>query len=204
MVKRHEPVGLDAYVPPRPVIIDCDPGQDDAIALLMALASPEALHVLGVSCVAGNAPLTRTQINARRICVLAGRHDMHVFSGCAQPLMRPLKTAAAIHGDSGMDGSGLPEEPAMPLQGRHAVDFIVDSCLSARDREITLCVLGPMTNIAMALTKEPRIVPKIREIVFMGGAALGPGNVTPSAEFNIHTDPHAARIVVLATLDVRT
>jgi len=182
-------------MPPRPVIIDCDPGHDDAIAVLMALASPEALQVLGITCVAGNAPLARTEVNARGICVLAGRPDLPVFAGCTRPLMRPLKTAAAIHGESGMDGSGLPEEPEMPSQGRHAVDFIVDTCLSAADREITLCVLGPMTNIAMALSRAPDIVPKIREIAFMGGAALGPGNVTPSAEFNIYTDPHAARIV---------
>jgi len=180
---------------PRPIIVDCDPGQDDAIALLIALASPEALHVLGVTCVAGNVPLTRTQTNARRVCVLADRADLPVFAGCAAPLLRPLTTAEAVHGQSGLDGSGLPEEPSMPLRERHAVDFIVDTCLSAADGGITLCVLGPMTNIAMAMTKAPGIVAKIREIVFMGGVALGPGNVTPSAEFNIFTDPHAARIV---------
>ena len=180
---------------PRPIIIDCDPGQDDAIALLMALASPESLHVLGVTCVAGNVSLERTQTNARRICMLAGRADMPVFAGSTHPLLQPLKTAEAVHGESGMDGSGLPEIPDMPLQERHAVDFIIDACLSAADDEITLCVLGPMTNIAMALTKAPRVAAKIREIAFMGGAALGPGNVTPCAEFNIFTDPHAARIV---------
>jgi len=137
---------------PRPVIIDCDPGQDDAIALLVALASPEFLHVLGVTCVAGNAPLVRTQINARRVCVLAGRADLPVFAGCAGPLLRDLATAEAVHGVSGLDGSGLPETPAMPLQERHAVDFIIDTCLSAADGAITLCVLGPMTNIAVAMT----------------------------------------------------
>jgi len=180
---------------PRPVIIDCDPGQDDAIALLIALASPEALQVLGVTCVGGNAPLNRTQTNARRICVLANRADLPVFAGCAGPLLRVLTTAQAVHGESGMDGSGLPDAPAMPLQERHAVDFIVDTCLAAADRGITLCVLGPMTNIAVALTKAPDIAAKIRGIVFMGGVVHGPGNVTPSAEFNIFTDPHAARIV---------
>ena len=180
---------------PRPVIIDCDPGQDDAIALLIALASPEALQVLGVTCVGGNAPLNRTQTNARRICVLANRADLPVFAGCAGPLLRVLTTAQAVHGESGMDGSGLPDAPAMPLQERHAVDFIVDTCLAAAYRGITLCVLGPMTNIAVALTKAPDIAAKIRGIVFMGGVVHGPGNVTPSAEFNIFTDPHAARIV---------
>ncbi len=180
---------------PRPVIIDCDPGQDDAIALLIALASPEDLHVLGVTCVAGNAPLTRTQINARRVCVLANRADLPVFAGCEGPLLRALATAQKVHGESGLDGSGLPEEPSMPLQEGHAVDLIIDTCLAAGDGEITLCVLGPMTNIALAMTKAPGIAAKIREIAFMGGAALGPGNVTPSAEFNIFTDPHAAQIV---------
>ncbi len=180
---------------PRAVIIDCDPGQDDAIALLIALASPEDLHVLGVTCVAGNAPLTRTQTNARRVCELANRADLPVFAGCEGPLLRTLATAQKVPGESGLDGSGLPEEPSMPLQDRHAVDFIVDTCLAAGDGEITLCVLGPMTNIAVAMTKAPGIAGKIREIAFMGGAALGPGNVTPSAEFNIFTDPHAAQIV---------
>ncbi|NKB59081.1 MAG: nucleoside hydrolase [Alphaproteobacteria bacterium] len=180
---------------PRPVIIDCDPGQDDAVALLMALASPESLKVLGITCVAGNVPLDLTQRNARRVCVLAGRPDMPVFAGCPRPLIRPLGTAEAVHGQTGLDGSGLPEEPAMPLQDRHAVDFIIDTCLSAEDGEITLCPLGPLTNIAVAIVKAPQIVPKIREIVFMGGAALGPGNRTPMAEFNIVTDPHAAQVV---------
>lgn len=183
---------------PRPVIIDCDPGQDDAVALLMALASPESLKVLGVTCVAGNVPLDLTQRNARRICELAGRPDMPVFAGCPRPMLLSLTTAEAIHGKTGLDGSGLPEEPTMALQGRHAVDFIIDTCLSAQDGEITICTLGPMTNLAVAFVKAPHIASKIREIVFMGGAALGPGNRTPSAEFNIMTDPHAAQVVMEA------
>lgn len=183
---------------PRPLIIDCDPGQDDAVALLMALASPEAFKVLGITCVAGNVPLELTQRNARRVCELAGRHDVPVFAGCPRPLLLPLGTAEAVHGQTGLDGSGLPEEPSMPLQDRHAVDFIIDSCLSAGDKELTLCPLGPLTNIAVAIVKAPQIVEKIREIVFMGGAALGPGNRTPAAEFNIATDPHAAQIVMEA------
>ena len=180
---------------PRPVIIDCDPGQDDAVALLMALASPEALKVLGVTCVAGNVPLALTQRNARRVCELAGRPDLPVFAGCPRPMLRALTTAEAVHGETGLDGSGLPERPTMPLQDRHAVDFIIDSCLSAEDSELTICTLGPMTNLAVAIVKAPQIVPKIHEIVFMGGAALGPGNRTPAAEFNILTDPHAAHVV---------
>ena len=182
----------------RPVIIDCDPGQDDAVALLMALASPESLKVLGVTCVAGNVPLDLTQRNARRVCELAGRPDLPVFAGCPRPMLLPLVSAEAVHGETGLDGSGLPEEPAMALQDRHAVDFIIDTCLSAGDSEITICTLGPMTNLAVAFVKVPQIAAKIKEIVFMGGAALGPGNRTPAAEFNIITDPHAAQVVMEA------
>ena len=184
---------------PRPVIIDCDPGQADAVALLMALASPNNLKVLGVTCVAGNVPLDLTQRNARRICELAGQPELPVFAGCPRPMLLPLRTAEAIHGKTGLDGSGLPE-PSIALQDRHAVDFIIDTCLSAGDGEITICMLGPMTNLAVAFVKAPQIVGKIREIVFMGGAALGPGNRTPVAEFNIMTDPHAAKVVLEAGL----
>jgi len=182
---------------PRPVIIDCDPGQDDAVALLMALASPNNLKVLGITCVAGNVPLDLTERNARRICELAGQPELPVFAGCPRPMLLPLRTAEAIHGKTGLDGSGLPE-PSIALQDRHAVDFIIDTCLSAGDGEITICMLGPMTNLAVAFVKAPQIVGKIREIVFMGGAALGPGNRTPVAEFNIMTDPHAAKVVLEA------
>ena len=182
----------------RPIIIDCDPGQDDAVALLMALASPENLKVLGVTCVAGNVPLERTQRNARRVCELAGHSDLPVFAGCPRPMLHGLTTAEAVHGKTGLDGSGLPEEPSMPLQDWHAVDFIIDTCLSAEDGEITVCTLGPMTNLAVAFVKAPQIANKIREIVFMGGCALGPGNRTPAAEFNIMTDPHAAQVVMEA------
>jgi purine nucleosidase len=186
----------------RSIIIDCDPGHDDAIAILMALASPEDLHVVGVTCVAGNAPLAHTQKNARRICELAGRPDIAVFAGCARPMLQPLRTAAHVHGRTGLDGSGLPEEPGMPLQDRHAVDFIVDACLSADDHSMTICPIGPMTNVALAIIKEPRIISKIESVAFMGGAAFGLGNITPSAEFNIAVDPHAARVVFEAGVDL--
>ena len=142
---------------PRPVIIDCDPGQDDAVALLMALASPNNLKVLGITCVAGNVPLNLTQRNARRICELAGQPELPVFAGCPRPMLLPLRTAEAIHGKTGLDGSGLPE-PSIALQDRHAVDFIIDTCLSAGDGEITICMLGPMTNLAVAFVKAPQIV----------------------------------------------
>ena len=179
----------------RPIILDCDPGQDDAVAILLALASPTELRLLGVTCVAGNAPVGQTQRNARIVAELAGRPDLSVFAGCAGPVLRPLETAEMVHGRTGMDGHDLPE-PVMPLQDRHAVDFIVDTCLSAQDGEITLVATGPMTNLAVAIVKERRIVPRLREIVFMGGAAAHHGNSTPLTEFNVLTDPHAAQVVV--------
>ena len=181
------------FMPPRPIIIDTDPGQDDAIAILLALASPE-LAVLGIAAVAGNVPLDLTQANARRLCELAGRRDVKVFAGCPRPLVRPLRTAEAVHGRTGLDGSGLPD-PTMPLQGTHAVDWIVETLLAAGDAEITLCTLGPLTNIAMAMVKEPGILPKVREIVMMGGGFFAGGNTTPAAEFNMFVDPHAAHVV---------
>ena len=177
----------------RPIIIDTDPGQDDAIALLLALASPE-LEVLGVTAVAGNVPLALTQSNARKVCELAGRPDVKVFAGCARPMVRSLVTAEEVHGKTGLDGPDLPE-PTMPLQPQHAVDWIVDTLMAAEDGAVTLCPIGPLTNIAMAMVKEPGIVAKIDEIVLMGGAYFEGGNSTPMAEFNILVDPHAAHVV---------
>ncbi len=181
-------------MPARPIIIDCDPGQDDAVALLLALASPEELEVRGITCVAGNVPLPRTQANARRIVELSGRTEVPVFAGCARPLLRPLVTAEHVHGKTGLDGCDLPA-PALALDARHAVDFIVAECLEAGRDGITLCPTGPLTNIAQAIVKAPEILPNIAAIVLMGGAAMTPGNTTPSAEFNIYVDPHAAHVV---------
>ncbi len=178
---------------PRSVIIDCDPGQDDAVALLFAYGSPDELEILGVTAVAGNVPLALTEANARRVTELAGRTDVAVHAGCPRPMVRPLVTAEWIHGETGLDGAGL-GEPEMPLAERHAVDFIVDTLMAAGGAEVTLAATGPLTNIAMAMVKEPRILPGIREIVLMGGA-MDHGNVTPAAEFNIHVDPHAAQVV---------
>lgn len=178
---------------PRRIIIDTDPGQDDAVAILLALASPE-LEIVGVTAVAGNVPLALTEKNARKICELAGKPDTRVFAGAVRPLMRPLVTAEAVHGKTGLDGPDLPE-PTMPLQDEHAVDFIVRTLMDSPRGDITLCTLGPLTNIALALVREPRIAPKIREIVMMGGGFFEGGNATPAAEFNIHVDPHAADVV---------
>lgn len=178
----------------RSIIIDTDPGQDDAVALLLAMASPDELDMRGIACVAGNVPLELTAANARRLVELAGRIDIPVYAGCPGPMLRPLITAEYVHGKTGLDGCDLPP-PSIALAEGHAVDFIVDECLAAGPAGITLCPLGPLTNIAQAIVKEPRILPNIAEIVLMGGAVMIPGNVTPSAEFNIYVDPHAAHVV---------
>lgn len=176
---------------PRQLIIDCDPGVDDAIALLLAFASPE-LQLLGITTVAGNVALEWTQRNARRICELARRAYIPVYAGCPRPLLRSLVTAELVHGETGLDGAELPA-PQMPLQPQHGVDFLIETLLSVRE-PITIAALAPLTNLAIALIKEPRIASKIAELVLMGGA-ITHGNVTPSAEFNIYVDPHAAHVV---------
>jgi len=179
-------------MPPRPIIIDCDPGQDDALAILLALASPEELEVLAVTTVAGNVPLALTEKNARKIVELTGRQEIPVHAGCDRPLRREMVTAEHVHGRTGLDGAELPE-PRTPVVEAHAVDAIITG-LRARPGAVTLCPLGPLTNIAMAMQRAPDIVDHICEIVLMGGA-IGEGNVTPAAEFNIFADPHAAAIV---------
>jgi len=177
----------------RKIIIDTDPGQDDAVAILLALASPE-LDVLGITAVAGNVPLRLTEKNARKICELAGKPETKVFAGSIRPMVRSLVTAEEVHGKTGLDGPDLPE-PKMPLQDKHAVDFIIDTLMTEEPDTVTLCPLGPLTNIAQALVREPRIAKRITEIVLMGGGFFEGGNVTPAAEFNIYVDPHAADVV---------
>ena len=193
---------------PRKIIIDTDPGQDDAVAILLALASPDELDVLGVTAVAGNVPLSLTARNARIVCELAGRPDMPVFAGCDAPLKRPLVTAEHVHGKTGLDGPTLPE-PTMPLAEGHAVDFLVETLMREEPGTVTLCPLGPLTNIAAALMKEPAIAGRIAEIGLMGGAYFEVGNITPAAEFNIYVDPEAAAVVfasgvpiTVASLDI--
>jgi purine nucleosidase len=176
----------------RKIIIDTDPGQDDAVAILLALASPE-LEVLGLTAVAGNVPLLLTQRNARQIVELSGR-DTPVYAGCDAPLKRKLVTAEYVHGKTGLNGITLPE-PTHPLQDQHAVDFIIDTLRREPAGTITLCPLGPLTNIATAFQRAPDIIPRVAEIVLMGGAYFEVGNVTPAAEFNIYVDPEAAEIV---------
>ena len=179
---------------PRKIIIDTDPGQDDAVAILLALASPEDIEVLGVTAVAGNVPLPLTQKNARIVCELAGMPDMRVFAGCDAPLKRKLVTAEHVHGKTGLDGPQM-ADPVMPLQDQHAVDFIIDTLRAHDAGTVTLCPLGPLTNIATAFNRAPDIIEKVREIVLMGGAYFQVGNITPAAEFNIYVDPEAAKIV---------
>jgi len=178
----------------RPVIIDCDPGQDDAVCLFLAMASPDELDILGITTVAGNVPLALTQRNARIMCDVAGRDDIPVFAGCERPMSRDPITAENVHGNEGIDGMDI-FEPRTPLNSRHAVDFIVETLDSAGPESVTLVPTGPLTNIATAIDREPSILESVREIVLMGGAMREGGNRSPSAEFNIQSDPHAADIV---------
>jgi len=180
----------------RKIIIDTDPGQDDAVAILLALASPE-IEVLGLTCVAGNVPLALTVKNARKICELAGRPDIKIFAGCDRPLNRPLVTAEYVHGKTGLDGIEL-AEPTMPVQAQHAVDFLIETLRTEPSGSVTLVPIGPLTNIATAMQRAPDIIPRIAEIVLMGGGCFEGGNVTPAAEFNIYVDPQAADIVFRA------
>lgn len=178
----------------RKIIIDTDPGQDDAVAILLALASPADLDVLGITAVAGNVPLPLTQKNARIVCELAGKPDTKVFAGCDAPLERPLVTAEHVHGKTGLDGPQM-ADPTMPLQDQHGVDFIIETLRTEAPNTVTLCPLGPLTNIATAFQRAPDIIDRVQDIVLMGGAYFEVGNITPSAEFNIYVDPEAAAIV---------
>ena len=176
-----------------PLIIDCDPGVDDAVMLMMALAS-DTLDVRAVTTVAGNVPLALTSRNARMMCQLMGRDDVPVFAGCPRPILRKPVTAEDFHGESGIAGLD-PFEPDMPLSAGHAVTFLVDTLKAAKPREYTLVVTGPMTNIAAALVLDPSIAKGISRLVLMAGADSEGGNITPFSEFNVFADPHAAEIV---------
>jgi purine nucleosidase len=178
---------------PRKIIIDTDPGQDDAAAIMLALGSPE-LQILGITTVAGNVPLSRTSTNARIILEFCARTDVKVFAGADKPIARPLITAEHVHGKTGLDGPEL-HEPQMPLQAQHAVDFIIETLRNEPEGSVTLCTLGPLTNIAMALQKAPDVAGRVRELVMMGGGFFEGGNITPAAEFNIYVDPEAAAAV---------
>lgn len=173
------------------IILDCDPGHDDAIAILFAGHHPQ-IELLAITTVAGNQSVDKTTLNALKVCSLAGLHSIPIARGMERPLVVPAQHAANIHGESGLDGPDIPTPDIEPIN-KHAVDLIIELLLNS-EGDITLVPTGPLTNIAMAMRREPAILPKIRGISLMGGA-IGIGNVTPAAEFNIYADPHAAAIV---------
>ena len=180
---------------PRRIIIDTDPGKDDAVAILLALARPDALEVLALTAVAGNVPLARTERNARCLLELGGRPDIPVYAGCARPLVRPPLTAEHVHGATGLHGLDLPD-PVVPCHPEHAVDALIGMIRGSDPGTVTLCMLGPATNLAVALAKAPDIAARVQEVVWMAGARSEGGNVTPAAEFNVHADPEAAQAVL--------
>lgn len=182
---------------PQKVIIITDPGQDQAVAILMALAAPEAFDILGIVTSAGNIGLDHTQRNARALIELADRRDVPVFAGCPRPIRGALVTAEHVHGPTGLDGADLPE-PTVPLQAQHGVDFIVETLRAHAPGEVAIFSESPLTNLAMAIVKAPDIAPRIARIVMMAGAYFEVGNITPSAEFNIYVDPQAADVVLRA------
>ncbi|GBE25230.1 MAG TPA: nucleoside hydrolase [Actinobacteria bacterium] len=184
---------------PHAIIIDTDPGQDDAVAIMLALASPE-LNVLAVTAVAGNVPLHRTETNARMVVEASGRAEVPVYAGAVRPMLRELVTAEYVHGPTGIDGANLPE-PTIELAEGHAVQAIIRHVQESPD-PVTICPLGPLTNVALALLLDPSIAENIDQIVLMGGGYFEGGNVTPAAEFNIYVDPHAAHVVFTSGIDI--
>jgi purine nucleosidase len=179
------------------VIFDTDPSPDDAVAFLAALASPDELEVLAITTVAGNVPVELTSKNALKALELVRRTDIPVYAGAARPLARALVTAEHVHGETGFNGYELPE-PCTPLQDRFAPDAIVDLVMSRPPGTVTLCCLAALTNIALALARDPRLAAHLAGIVLMGGSMSEGGNITASAEFNFYVDPEAAADVLRA------
>ncbi len=179
---------------PRPILIDTDPGQDDAVALLLAFASKEALDLRAVTTVAGNVAVEKTTLNALRVRDLARRPDVPVYAGASGPILFPLETAEFISGPDGLAGANLPPAASAAADG-HAVDAIIRLVREAPPGSVTLCALGPLTNVALALRLAPDIAGRLAGMVVMGGA-MALGNVTPAAEYNFYVDPHAAAIVL--------
>lgn len=185
----------------RKIIIDADPGQDDAVAILAALGSPDDLEVLGIAAVAGNVPLDLTVRNSLALVELAGRTDVPVYAGSVRPMVNSPVTAEYVHGATGLEGADLQTPTTEPAAG-HACDWIVEILMDHADAEVTVCTLGPLTNIGLALVREPRIAPKIRELVMMGGSFFEGGNTTPAAEFNVYVDPHSAHVVFTSGIPI--
>jgi purine nucleosidase len=181
---------------PLPLIIDCDPGIDDALALMLAASAPERLRLLGVCCVSGNRPVDRTTDNAARVLALAGRPDVPVFRGATGPLGRGRPVWNLVHGEDGLGGVALP--PGAPPQPAHAVDYLCETLLAHPPGTLTLAAIGPLTNLAKAELRSPGLLARLRSLVVMGGAVRCPGNVTPLAEFNFFADPTAASVVLQA------
>ena len=182
-----------------PIILDCDPGVDDALAIAFAAGSPE-IDLVGITTVAGNVGLDKTTANALAVASFVGAKDVPVTAGSAAPLLRPPLAAQYVHGDSGLGGAVLPP-PVRAAEDGHAIDYIIDTIGAARG-EITLVATGPMTNIGLALRREPRLATWVRNFVIMGGSASR-GNMNHAAEFNIWADPEAAAIVFNAGWTVR-
>ncbi|WP_174615112.1 nucleoside hydrolase [Virgibacillus ihumii] len=176
----------------RKIILDCDPGQDDAMALMLAASKISNLQIEAITTVAGNVDVEKNTRNALRLCDLLGLQDVPVAKGASRPLVREMLFAGDIHGESGLDGTSMPEYSIKQPVEEHAVDLIIEKLLES-DEPVTLVPIGPLTNIAMAIRKEPGIIPKIREIVLMGGGTYG--NRTPAAEFNMYADAEAAKVV---------
>ena len=178
------------------IILDCDPGHDDAVAIMLAAASNE-IEILGITCVGGNSTLENTKLNALKVCSLIGKSNINIYAGADKPIKFELVTAAHVHGKSGLDIDGSPIQinDNYKIQNKYAVDFIIETCLNQTE-PVYICPTGPLTNIALALQKEPKIKKNIQQIIFMGGVGMSLGNITPAAEFNIYVDPHAADIVL--------
>jgi len=177
------------------LIIDTDPGADDVVALLLALASPEQLNVRAITTVAGNVRLDKTSRNARLAREWAGREEIPVYAGAPRPLVRSPIYAENIHGQEGITGVPV-HEPAKGLESKNAVNYLIETLTAAKPGSVTIAMLGPQTNLALALTQAPGIAKGIKEVVVMGGAHFNGGNITPVAEFNLYADPHAADVVL--------
>ncbi|WP_156290636.1 nucleoside hydrolase [Oceanobacillus salinisoli] len=174
------------------VILDCDPGHDDAIAIILAASKVSNLKIEAITTVAGNVEVEKNTLNALKVCDIIGLDDVPVAQGSERPLVKEPEIAEEIHGETGLDGPLLPKVPSRKAMETHAVDLIIEKVLES-DNDITLVPTGPLTNIAMAMIKEPKIIPKIKEIVLMGGGTFG--NWSPAAEFNIYVDAEAAKVV---------
>ena len=183
---------------PTPIILDVDPGHDDAVAIMLACGAPE-IELLGVTTVAGNVPLEKTTRNALRVLSLVGRPGVPVAAGAAAPLVRPLRTAEDIHGESGLEGPEIPDAPFGPAE-RGATELIADA-VSGSPEPVTLVPVGPLTNVALFVREHPELKGRIARISLMGGS-IGLGNTTPAAEFNVYVDPEAAREVFESGLPI--